>query len=308
MEKVMSVRRLTLQLAAIATLVLLCLGPRGMGIAYAADPTQADDVQWASISVMPGDAAGPTAAIHFQAQVKYKLQSAPSGFITMFVFENNTNTSSMHSPQLQSVGTGGGTVNLDMVYQPHSGVQTLTLFAGIFRDDQTLLGWVATDAIALGMWQAKVAFVSAMDHQQAKDYPGAIADLTTAIKLAPQVGNFYYWRADSQSHLGQYAAAIADYNEALRLMPGDRPSLLGRGIAELWGSDATSAVTDLSAVIKATAPADQTTAWAYRARGIAQEDLEQNTLAVADYRSYLTLAPAAADASQVQNWIAQLTT
>jgi tetratricopeptide (TPR) repeat protein len=304
----MSVRRSIIRLAALAALVLLCLGPRGMGLAYAADPTQVDDVQWASLSVTPGDAAGPTAAIHFQAKVDYTLQSAPSGFITMFVFENSTNTSSMHSPQLQPVTTGSGTVNLDMVYQPHSGVQTLTLFAGIFREDQTLLGWVATDAIALGQWQAKVAFVRAMDHRQAKDYPGAITDLTTAIALAPQVGNFYYWRADSRSELGQYAAAITDYNEALQLMPGDRPSLLGRGIAELWNNDATSAVADLSAVISAKVAADQTTAWAYRARGIAQEDLGQGVLAVADYRSYLALAPGAADASQVQNWIAQLTT
>jgi tetratricopeptide (TPR) repeat protein len=304
----MSARRFTIRLAALAALVLLCLGPRSMGLAYAAGPAQADDVQWASISVLPSDTAGPTSAIQFQAKVDYNLQSAPSGFITMFVFENNANTSSMHSPQLQSVATGSGTVNLDMVYQPHSGVQTLTLFAGIFRDDQTLLGWVATDAIALGVWQAKVAFVRAMDHQQAKDYSGAIADLTTAITLAPQVGNFYYWRADSQSHLGQYAAAIADYNEALQLMPGDRPSLLGRGVAELWNNDATSAVADLSAVISAKVAADQTTAWAYRARGIAQEDLGQGVLAVADYRSYLALAPGAADASQVRNWIAQLTT
>ena len=302
----MVVRRLILLLGALATLVLLVFGPRGPVVAYAADPTQGDAVQWTAINVLPGPVSGPDGAIHFQAKVNYTLRTAPSGFITMFVFENNTNTSSMHSPQIQTVGAGSGTVNLDMVYQPHSGVQSLTLFAGVFRDDQSLLGWVASDSIALSMWEAKVAFVNSLAHEQAKDYAGAVNDLSAAIALAPQVSNFYYWRADNESRLSQYPAAITDYSEALRLTPGDRPSLLGRGIAILWRGDPAAAVADFSAVIDGSAASDQLTAWALRARGIARADLGQNAAAVADYQAYLGLAPTALDRSQVEGWIARL--
>jgi tetratricopeptide (TPR) repeat protein len=302
----MVLRRIALLLAAFAALVLLVFGPRGPVVAYAADPTQGDAIKWTAINIMPGPSSGPGASIHFQAQVAYTLRTAPSGFITMFVFENNTNTSAMHSPQIQTVGTGSGTVNLDLVYQPHGGVQSLTLFAGIFRDDQSLLGWVASDSIALSMWEAKEAFVNSLAHEQAKDYAGAVNDLSVAIALAPEVSNFYYWRADNESRLSQYPAAIADYTEALRLTPGDRPSLLGRGIATLWRGDPAGAVPDLSAVIEGSAASDQLTAWALRARGIARADLGQNAAAVADYQSYLGLAPTASDRSQVEGWIARL--
>jgi tetratricopeptide (TPR) repeat protein len=298
--------RLALRLAAMAALLLIWLGPRPTAIAYAADPTQADTVQWVAINVLPTGAPGPNAAIHIEADVKYAFRSASSGFLTLFVFENHTQTSSLHSPQIQTVGTGGGSVKLDMLYQPHPGVQSVTFFAGLFQDNQSLLAWAATDAVALNDWEAKVAFVSALQNQQINKYAQAVADLTAAIQMAPQVGNFYYWRADDRSHLGQYAAAIADYDQALRLMPQDRPSLLGRGIAQLWNGAPSTALSDLSAVINSGGTADQLTAWAYRAAGIAQADLGQNSAAVSDYQSYLQLTPDASDYSQVQGWIDRL--
>lgn len=299
-------RRLALRLAAMAALLLIWLGPRPAVIAYAADPTQADSVQWTAINVLPAGIAGPDAAIHIQADVQYTFRSAASGFMTLFVFENNTQTSSLHSPQIQTVGAGAGTVKLDMLYQPHAGVQSVTFFAGLFRDDQSLLAWAATDSVALNDWEAKVAFVSSLHNQQANNYAQAVSDLTTAIHLAPHVGNFYYWRADDHSHLGQYAAAITDYDQALQLMPQDRPSLLGRGIAQLWNGKPSAALNDLRAVINSGGPADQLTAWAYRAAGIAQADLGQNAAAVSDYQSYLRLTPDAPGGSQVQGWIDRL--
>jgi len=197
-------------------------------------------------------------------------------------------------------------MKLDMLYQPHPGVQSVTFFAGLFRDDQRLLAWAATDSVALSDWEAKVAFVSALHDQQTNKYAQAVTDISMAIQLAPHVGNFYYWRADEHSHLGQYAAAIADYDQALQLMPQDRPSLLGRGIAQLWNGAPSTALSDLSAVINSGGTADQLSAWAYRAAGIAQADLGQNAAAVSDYQSYLRLTPDALDSSQVQGWIDRL--
>ena len=299
----MTGRRLALRFAAMAALLLIWLGPRPTAIAYAADPTQADTIQWTAINVLPTDVPGPDAAIHIQADVHYTFRTAASGFLTLFVFENNTQTSSLHSPQIQTIGAGAGTVKLDMLYQPHPGVQNVTFFAGLFQDDQSLLAWVATDSIALNEWEAKAAFVSALHDQQTNNFAQAVTDLTTAILLAPHVGNFYYGRADDHSHLGQYAAAITDYDQALQLTPQDRPSLLGRGIAQLWNGNPSPALTDLSAVIDSGAPTDQLTAWAFRAAGIAQADLGQNPAAISDYQSYLRLSPDAPDRGQVQDWI-----
>jgi regulator of sirC expression with transglutaminase-like and TPR domain len=51
---------------------------------------------------------------------------------------------------------------------------------------------------------------------------------------------------------------------------------------------------------------DRSTAWAYRARGLAHASLGLTTDAVSDYKAYLALTPDATDRSQVEGWIADL--
>ena len=286
-------------------LLLLCVRPLSPGVASADTPAAGDQVQWTSLNV--GDQTGqdPANSIHFHAQVSYQLQSAPAAFLFLFVFEDGAQTSSLHSQPL-AVKSGSSDANLDMLYQPRTGVRNLTLLVGILRDTQTLLAWTATNPVPLTDWQAKGQFVSAIQAQQAGNFGLAADYLSKCIALQPNNGNFYYWRADSLSHVGQYDAAIGDYNQALTLMPGDRASLLGRGVAYLWKGSWQPAIDDLNGVIAGSKSADQLTAWAYRARGVAHANAGQGSDAVSDYQSYLSLAPNASDRAQIQGWIAQL--
>ncbi len=73
----------------------------------------------------------------------------------------------------------------------------------------------------------------------------------------------------------EFDLAIVDYNGALALLPGDRPSLIGRGVAWLWKESWQAAAADATSVIDAPVRPDPLTAWAYRARGVARASLGQ---------------------------------
>ena len=87
-------------------------------------------------------------------------------------------------------------------------------------------------------------------------------------------------------------------------MPQDRASRVGRGISRVWLGKAVEDDSIMFAIDTAAQP-DRVPAWALRARGLAMA-LGNTSLAVADYRSYLALAPDAGDRTIVENWIAQL--
>ena len=52
-----------------------------------------------------------------------------------------------------------------------------------------------------------------------KDYPGAVADYTEALRLKPNDAVIYSNRADARNKQGDNQGAILDNNEALRLQP-----------------------------------------------------------------------------------------
>ena len=53
------------------------------------------------------------------------------------------------------------------------------------------------------------------------EYAGAIADYNQAIRLNPDDADTFHNRGFAKVKLEQYAGAIADYNEAIRLNPDD---------------------------------------------------------------------------------------
>ena len=122
-------------------------------------------------------------------------------------------------------------------YSPARGPRTWPSWSASSPQDETLLTWVATNPeqpISLESVPGRVAFTRAMAARNEGDFPGAIRYFTAAIEAAPDNGFFRYWRADALMRLDEFDAAIADYNGALALLPGDRPSLIGRGVAWLW--------------------------------------------------------------------------
>jgi tetratricopeptide (TPR) repeat protein len=155
-------------------------------------------------------------------------------------------------------------------------------------------------------WPGRVAFEKAMAARLDNDLTTADSELSQAIEAAPNTGNYYYWRGDTRVRLDEYDAAVADFSRSIELMPQDRASRVGRGVAELWQGNAQTALDDLSFVINANAPPDRVTAWAHRARGLAFASLGQGSSAVADYQAYLDLSPAATDRDQIEGWIQAL--
>ena len=248
----------------------------------------------------------PPSDVRFEATVNYHLESAPSGSVLLFLFENTASTSTQDTSNAIPVQRGNGQLVLDIDYTLRSDVKTLTLVAGVFKPEQKLLAWVSTNPIDMAPWPGRVFFEKAMADRLDNDFTDADLQLTQAIQEAPDTGNYYYWRGDTRIRLQNYPDAITDFNKSIQLMPKDRPSRVGRGIAELWTDQPQAAVDDLTVAIQGATTPDRISAWAFRARGLAYASLGQPENAVADYNQYLTLSPDAPDRSQVTAWIADL--
>ncbi len=303
----LSRRRITRILAAFVGL-LLWVGQSAPPAAAAGTQPPGDHITLTRLvaqKAMSADASGP---VELDASATYQLQSAPRAFVLLFIFKDNAATATESTASRKWVNAGTGQVSLSTSFQPDSGMHTWTVVAAVFKDDQTLLAWTATQPFTLGQWPGRSFFDKALIDRRSGDYSQAVDDLTSAIQVAPQTGQYYCWRADSRVHLGQYDQAIADYGRALQLTPDDRSCQVGLGVALLWAGKQQQAVSDLTSVIDASQRADRWTVLALRARGIAFADLGQYSDAIADYREYLRLVPTASDQSQINNWIVDLQT
>jgi tetratricopeptide (TPR) repeat protein len=238
--------------------------------------------------------------------VNYRLNSVPSGFVLLFLFENSDSNSTQDNSNAIAVQRGTGQLVLNIDYTLRPNVKTLTLVAGVFKGEQKLLAWVSTNPIDMAPWPGRVSFEKAMAARLDNDFSGAEQMLSQAIQDAPDTGNYYYWRGDTRIRLQDYSDALTDFNRSIELMPQDRPSRVGRGIARLGLGDASLAIDDLSAAIGGTQQPDRISAWAYRARGLAYASEGQSSQAISDYRAYLNLSPNATDREQVAGWIADL--
>jgi predicted aspartyl protease/Tfp pilus assembly protein PilF len=98
---------------------------------------------------------------------------------------------------------------------------------------------------------ARRASVRATQHA----YTGAIADYTTAIRLAPDRPEFYRDRADAYLGAGQAALAEKDIDTALTLNPKDSSLLLVRAAARLEREDRAGALADVETAEKEISPA-----------------------------------------------------
>jgi len=249
----------------------------------------------------------PTNEVQFHTTVNYRLQSSEAGFVLLFLFENASEDSTQQSSNGIPVKVGNGQLSMDIDYTLKPNVHSLTLVAGLFQGEQKLLAWVSTNPIDMGPWPGRVSFEKAMAARLGNDLSTAEQNLGQAIEDSPTTGNYYYWRGDTRIRLEHFADAESDFSHSIELMPQDRASRVGRGVARLWLGQAQGAVDDLSFAIDAnSAQPDRITAWAYRARGLANAALGEYTNAVADYRAYLSLSPDADDRGIVEVWISEL--
>ena len=124
------------------------------------------------------------------------------------------------------------------------------------------------------------------DKEVLGQHAAAIADYDQALRLDPNSDWTYNARGNAKAELGLYAQAIADYDQALRLDPNSDWTYFNRGNAKA----------ELGLYAQAIADYDQSLhladyAWTYNARGNAKKELGQYTAAIADYDQALRLAP-----------------
>lgn len=124
-----------------------------------------------------------------------------------------------------------------------------------------------------------------------KDYPGALEDLSVAIRLRPRDGRAYLIRGILHGDMGDYERAVSDHNQAVALMPQDLTAYGQR--LKAFGEDALlydRALEDFREILRKTADArSQSAELLYR--GIASGFLGLYEDALAEFRRVAALDP-----------------
>ena len=118
-------------------------------------------------------------------------------------------------------------------------------------------------------------------------YQAAIADYDQALRRDPDAAIAYRHRGDAKAALGQYTGAIADYDQALQRDPDNAWAYWGRGSAKLTQGQYQAAIADYDQALQQ----DPNYANAYYNRGEAKLKLRQYREAIADYDQALRRNP-----------------
>ena len=104
-------------------------------------------------------------------------------------------------------------------------------------------------AIRLDSDNPNLYFLRGSAKRQMKQYKEAIADFNHAISLGSTSSYPYYWRGRMYFTLEQYEAAIADYNEAISISDDDPLFYYWRGIAKYYLEQYSDAIEDFDKTI-----------------------------------------------------------
>ncbi len=132
-------------------------------------------------------------------------------------------------------------------------------------------------------------------YAEQKNYPAALADLNRALQIQPKNFAYYLNRASVRSKAKQGAGAIQDYTTAIQLNknPAVRSILISaRGTEYLGQDNYKAAITDFSTVLQTNSR--DSTALYFRAN--AYQSLQQYPKALADLAGVVQIEPNFADA------------
>ncbi len=129
------------------------------------------------------------------------------------------------------------------------------------------------------MWRGNIYFWGG-------EYNLAIADLTKSLELHSHREG-YHNRGWSHIYLGNYTAALADFNEAVKVDAGYTDAYYGRGVAYRRSGNYAAAIADQTKVIKI----DPNYAGAYYSRALAYDAQGKYDLAIADYTKVIEIDP-----------------
>ncbi|MDX2156696.1 MAG: tetratricopeptide repeat protein [Hyphomicrobiaceae bacterium] len=122
----------------------------------------------------------------------------------------------------------------------------------------------------------------------------AIADLDQALRLMPGPAGVYNDRGIARFLKGDQSGAMADYTEAIRLDPSHAEALNNRAWTMLQAGNAQAALADADRSIRA----DAGKAYAYDTRGHIYEALGRRDDAIRDYERALALDPGQEDSQR----------
>jgi tetratricopeptide (TPR) repeat protein len=97
--------------------------------------------------------------------------------------------------------------------------------------------------------KAEKYYFKAMDKVSRKDFPGAIADFSEALKIDTGFIEAYENRGVTKYYLKDYEGAIADYDKALEINPEDGHTYIRRGWAKFDLKEYEDAITDFTKAI-----------------------------------------------------------
>ena len=118
-------------------------------------------------------------------------------------------------------------------------------------------------------------------------YDAAIADYNIALLIKHDFALAYFSRGNAKDELRQYRDAIADYDEAIRIKPDFVDAYNNRGISKKNLGQYEAAIADYDIALRIN-PDD---AEVYYNRGISKKNLGQYESAIADYDAALRINP-----------------
>jgi len=97
---------------------------------------------------------------------------------------------------------------------------------------------------------ATIFFYRGTAKNDLKDYQAAIADYDEAIRLNPELAEAFNNRGNAKSALEDYQGAIADYDEAIKLNPELAEAFNNRGISKFNMKDNPGAIADFDEALR----------------------------------------------------------
>jgi tetratricopeptide (TPR) repeat protein len=135
-------------------------------------------------------------------------------------------------------------------------------------------------------------YIKANEKAIAKDFRGALADYTEAIRLNPNYADAYYHRGNAFYKLGDKQKAVNDYNQVLKINPNYADAYYNRGVARNELGDKQGAMSDYNQALKI----NPQEAGAYNNRGTIRLDMGDNQGAISDYNQAIKINPNDANA------------
>src|SRR5215813_4680668 len=144
-----------------------------------------------------------------------------------------------------------------------------------------------SEAIRLIPANALAFFGRGLAYGRKGDHDRAIADYSEAIRLDPKYAIAFHNRGMAYANKSEYDRAIADYSETIRLDPKHAQAFINRGLAYANKGDHDRAIADYGEAIRL----NSNYATAFNNRGIAYANKRGYDRAIADYSEAIRLDP-----------------